>query len=266
MNRYLLCRKRVNRPYVVQELGLRIYSPEELCYFIYQNLPLIDNSFLDENFYEFIGQDCGMPETARQMERCAKASQYPLETLRILFPAVGYYTEEECSRFSKRLMQQLHNSPDRIYEEKADLLVKLGRYQEAVQYYEKISSARHGQSAAPVLEKMAGLYFRMGHQKKAMEHLLTLWKLTKEKKAARALCFGCLFTGQEVGELGGDIPQALQQQYSQEYEHIRQEVENQVGEGPVETVMTDHFQGRREELEAYFYEEKQAYRKMMGIE
>ena len=92
MNRYLLCKKRVNRPYLVQELGLRIYSLEELCYFVYQNLPLIDNEFLETRLYEFIGQDCAMPDTARQMERYAKTGRYPLEALRILFQAVGYYT------------------------------------------------------------------------------------------------------------------------------------------------------------------------------
>lgn len=266
MNRYLLCKKRVNRPYLVQGLGLRIYSPEELCYFIYQNLPLIDNGFLEEPLYEFIGQDCAMPETARRMERYAKTSHYPLEALRILFQAVGYYTEEECSRFHKRLMQQLHNSSDKIYEEKADLLVKLGRYQEAVQYYEKINSTRQGQSTAAILHKMAGLYFRMGQKEKALEHLLTLWKQTRKKEAAKALCFGCLYAGQDVTTLTTDIPVELQQQCSLEYDHIHQQTVAQVGEGPVSAVMTEHFQGRREELEQYFYQEKETYRKMMGID
>lgn len=266
MNRYLLCKKRVNRPYLVQGLGLRIYSPEELCYFVYQNLPLIDNSFLEEHLYEFIGQDCAMPETARQMERYAKTSRYPLEALRILFQAVGYYTEEECSRFHKRLMQQLHNSTDKIYEEKADLLVKLGRYQEAVQYYEKINSTRQGQSAAAILQKMAGLYFRMGQQEKALEHLHTLWNLTKKTDAARALCLGYLYAGKDMDALPPGIPAELQKQCRLEYDRIRQEVESQVGEGPVSAVMTEHFQGRREELEQYFYQEKEIYRKMLGID
>ncbi len=266
MNRYLLCKKRVNRPYLVQGMGLRIYSPEELCYFIYQNLPLIDNSFLEERLYEFIGQDCAMPETARQMERYARAGKYPLEALGILFQAVGYYTEEECSRFHKRLMEQLHHSPEKVYKEKADLLVKLGRYQEAVQYYEKVNSTRQMQPQGAVLQKMAGLYLRMGQQEKALEHLLTLWKRTGKKEAARALCFACLLADQDVNALTSDISEGVQQQCRVEYDHILRQAEAQVGEGPVSAVMTEHFIGRREELKQYFYQEKEAYRRMLGIE
>ena len=49
MSGLILCRdKTVTHPYYVKELGLHLYTGEELCYFIYHNILLIGEEFLDE--------------------------------------------------------------------------------------------------------------------------------------------------------------------------------------------------------------------------
>ena len=57
MSGLILCRdKSVTHPYYVKELGLHLYTGEELCYFIYHNIPLINEDFLDESLFEFLNQ------------------------------------------------------------------------------------------------------------------------------------------------------------------------------------------------------------------
>lgn len=271
MNRYLLCRKAAKRPYVVRELGIRIYSPEELCYFIYHNLPLIEDGFLEPRLYEFIDQDCGMAGVSRRMRQMSRNAKYPLEALVIFFQEAGYYTEEECGRFHQKLLQQLRNSPLQTYEKKADLLVQMGRCREAVQYYEKIcvlgkEQEVSVQNLARIYEKTARLYMRMEAKEKALEYFLAAWNLTKDPILAKRLCFGCFLTGVEVNALVPDFPKSLTAACRREYDAIKLRTVKQIGSGPVATAMTEHFQGRKEELEQYFYEQKQIYRKMMAVE
>ena len=49
MSGLILCRdKTVTHPYYVTELGLHLYTGEELCYFIYNDILLIGEGFLDD--------------------------------------------------------------------------------------------------------------------------------------------------------------------------------------------------------------------------
>lgn len=66
MGQYLLCQKTAQMPYEIEEMGLHIYSAEELCYYIYHNLPMIDDSFINEALIEFIRKDLDMPVLAEK--------------------------------------------------------------------------------------------------------------------------------------------------------------------------------------------------------
>ena len=66
MGQYLLCQKTAQMPYEIEEMGLHIYSAEELCYYIYHNLPMIDDSFINEALIEFIRKDLDMPLRIRE--------------------------------------------------------------------------------------------------------------------------------------------------------------------------------------------------------
>ena len=54
MGRYILGGKEARLPYEVEELNLRLYTIEELCYYIYNNLPLIGDDFIDERLLSFL--------------------------------------------------------------------------------------------------------------------------------------------------------------------------------------------------------------------
>ena len=57
----LLCRlEPVKHPFVVAELGVRLFSSQELCYVIYENLLLVMEDFVDERLIQFIREDLDM--------------------------------------------------------------------------------------------------------------------------------------------------------------------------------------------------------------
>ena len=62
MGRFLLCGREAALPFQVEEMDLRLYSVEELCCFIYDNLSLIDEGFVDRRLLDFIRDELGLDD------------------------------------------------------------------------------------------------------------------------------------------------------------------------------------------------------------
>ena len=65
----ILCRTRyAQRPYYISNMGVNIYSLEELCYYIYNNIYLIGTDLFDEGLTDYISGELGEKELAEQLE------------------------------------------------------------------------------------------------------------------------------------------------------------------------------------------------------
>ena len=71
MGRFLLCGREAALPYQVEEMDLRLYSVEELCCFIYDNLSLIDDGFVDRRLLGFIREELGENTDGSCISVCA---------------------------------------------------------------------------------------------------------------------------------------------------------------------------------------------------
>ena len=50
MSSYILCQtKKAEKPYYIENISTNIYSIEELCYYFYHNIYLLDESILNEH-------------------------------------------------------------------------------------------------------------------------------------------------------------------------------------------------------------------------
>ena len=57
MGKMILCRGRqTDRPLIIEGTGIRLYTAEELCYYIYNNIYLIGQEFVNGRLVEFLAQ------------------------------------------------------------------------------------------------------------------------------------------------------------------------------------------------------------------
>ena len=74
----LLCRMEpVVHPFEVPELGVRIYSSQELCYVIYENPLLVIDDFVDERLIQFVRDDLNMEFLAGKLDNWKKSNENP---------------------------------------------------------------------------------------------------------------------------------------------------------------------------------------------
>ena len=61
MSDYILCQvKRASLPFYVENISKNIYSIEELCYYFYKNIYLIDESIINERLCNWLKDELGL--------------------------------------------------------------------------------------------------------------------------------------------------------------------------------------------------------------
>ena len=67
MGSLILChKKRAKRPFEISRVHMRIYTIEELCYYICNNLYLIDYTIVNERLCRWVGDELELPKLAEE--------------------------------------------------------------------------------------------------------------------------------------------------------------------------------------------------------
>jgi hypothetical protein len=223
MGRYLLGGKEARLPYEVEELNLRLYTVEELCYYIYNNLSLIEEDFIDERLLSFLRKELGQTEIAEKIERFYVSPSDQDATLLMLLSDVGYYSEQELKEFQNRLVSRKRkNGPERILQ-KADSLYAKKRYLKAVFYYRRIALDKEdGRISAELrsraYESMANAYGHLFAFERASEALAEAYGENPQERLLKKIYDVSALSGEELPEkLFSKVPATLLSSWEQEF-------------------------------------------------
>lgn len=91
--------------YNIEELEIRVYCMEELCYCLKENAFLLDMSIMNDKLVDWIGEECRVRELAKQLypmvHKQGSLSAFVLTILQY----VGIYGEEELQAVAQVLKQ-----------------------------------------------------------------------------------------------------------------------------------------------------------------
>ena len=78
MGSLILChRKRARQPYEIARIHMRIYTIEELCYYICNNLYLIDYTMVNRQLCNWIDKELELPKLAESFGRnCVRTAAW----------------------------------------------------------------------------------------------------------------------------------------------------------------------------------------------
>lgn len=65
--------KRAKKPLCVEQAGVNLYSLEELSWFVYRNICLVDRQFFDERLCRWLSEEIGYPELAQRIRNGIQA-------------------------------------------------------------------------------------------------------------------------------------------------------------------------------------------------
>lgn len=211
----ILCQEvNVRSPYYVPELGVHLYTGEELSYFIFNHVLLIPDDFLEERLFVFLGE-LGYARLEERLRGYRGGDIY--EVLPVILQEIRYYSSPELFRFDKTL-ETLRAMPEAERRKaKGDYLFGEGLYHYALREYEDIlamDAVKLGDAnfTGQVWHNMGSVYARMEAVREAMRCYRRAYSLLHDEKILEEIYALCQLSA------GVTLPEELKAEISPEQE------------------------------------------------
>lgn len=139
MSGYILCQvKRAKLPYYIENISTNIYSIEELCFYFYHNIYLLDSTILNEELCFWIRDQLGLKKLADNLYKHLDDDDMKVgDFILPVFKEINYLSLEEFRKLNQQI-QQLAKKPEVLRQKrKGDYLMEHGKYVNAIKVYQK---------------------------------------------------------------------------------------------------------------------------------
>lgn len=267
MSGYVLCQvKKAERPYYIENISTNIYSIEELCFYLYNNIYLLDSTILGEELCFWIRDELGLKKLAAKLyalldQEPVKAGDFILP----IFKEINYLSLEEFRKLNQRI-QRLAQEPEALRQKmKGDYLMEHNKYVNAIRIYQKALGVRlseqeekqlGSQFAGEIYHNMGCAYVRLFQMEEAETCFEKAYEYLHTMTVIRSLlCALYMEKGQEAFEKRAEELGLQEAQKEQLLDQIRRE----------EQQLYDTSEGRkvRQAMEKKAEGKPEEYRKMM---
>lgn len=139
LGKLILCAGKIaDKPFVFPLSGTQVYSIEELCCYIYNNIYEITTDMFDETLVTWLRDEAGMSVIADKLETMISIGSSLKDIVISIMCSCDYYTETEIKALLA-ILNDIENLPyNGRQKQKADMNLKYGRYAQARKEYDRI--------------------------------------------------------------------------------------------------------------------------------
>lgn len=139
MGKLIICNgKQADKPYYFKLTDTYVYSIEELCYYIYNNIDIIQDELFCDELVSWIGEDLKLKDRADKLLELLEGKAVLKDYVVCILCSGDYYSESEIKKLL-HIMDELGNlAPLEKRKKKADNFIKYRQFTEAALEYEMI--------------------------------------------------------------------------------------------------------------------------------
>lgn len=156
----ICAQKSAKTPYYVEATGIHLYSIEELAYYLYENIYLIDDRIIEEKLYSWIEREQGLMKLADKLRNGRSTGTHVYNQVMTILQASDYYSENELAMLSEKIKTISGLQTQERMKFKADELLQNENYWAAISEYERLLSIR--QSSRLTVEFYAKVWNNLG--------------------------------------------------------------------------------------------------------
>ena len=162
-----LCAHEMARtPYLMDATGAAVYSIEELAYYLYENIYLIDDRIMGEKLYNWIEREIQLETLAEKLRSSQGTGNHVYNQVMTILKASRYYSESELNLLSEKIKSISGLQTQERMKCRGDEFLQNENYWAAISEYERILSIRQSSKLkvdfyAKVWNNMAGCYARL---------------------------------------------------------------------------------------------------------
>jgi tetratricopeptide (TPR) repeat protein len=191
----LLCRREpVTVPYEIEELGIHIWSSQELCYVIYNHPLLVMEDFINERLIAFLRSQLGLPFLAERIEKWIEGRGMSDELLFLILQECFYYTPQEQTRYRQEVTVLRKLPAEEFLKRRADYFYGLKLYGRAAAMYENILETGSEKTLSAgfmsrIWNNIAACYTKLFCYQKAMHAYDCAYSLEADKDYVKRMYF-----------------------------------------------------------------------------
>lgn len=238
MGKVMICREpSAKTPYYIESMGIRLYSMEELAFFLYENIYLADRRMLGERLWDWLRGEMHNPELAEKLKKGAEAGSSIQNMVLTILRSVRYYSQEELQELSARMkILNTYQEQERL-KLRADEYFINGNYLAAIYEYEKIIDIRQSERLgvefyAHVWNNLGVCHSRLFQFGQAARAFRTSWQYQKDPEVLKEYVFAM-----RLGLSDEDFEEAMElqnirgeqlEEYSEDYERLLQSADEHI--------------------------------------
>ncbi len=139
MGSIILChKKKAKRPYEITRIHRKIYTIEELCYFLCNHLYLIDHTIMNEHLCEWLEEELELTELAKSLRQHLEQYGSMQQFVVTILAFSSIYTTAELNHVQSVLDKLKNQKPVEKQKFKADNLLANGALKPAILIYQSI--------------------------------------------------------------------------------------------------------------------------------
>ena len=138
MGSFILCHeKKANKPYYMDDIHLNLYTIEELCFYLCNNLFLLNHTLLSKDLCKWIDEELELPYLSASLLQLLPSMSLSRFVVTIL-SYVGFCDDQELEDIQHTLMSLKDETEEEQRKKKADNMLKNGKYESSLREYERI--------------------------------------------------------------------------------------------------------------------------------
>lgn len=189
MSNLILCKgSMAQTPYHFELTDTDIYTIEELCYYIYNNIYAITEEIFEHSLVEWLKEELQMEEIAQKLENMINNRNNLKDIVVSILCSADYYSEQEILRVIE-MIDSMNGLPKALRRKiKADNYLKYGYYPQALCEYESILKSDDAKDISPyayglILHNMGIVHLHITSYKAAADCFKNAYAKNSEKQS-----------------------------------------------------------------------------------
>ncbi len=139
MGELLLCSHGLaSVPYYIEDIALNVYSLEEMCCYLKQNIELVEPSFMDDELIYWIQTELKLLPLANRLQKLKSNGGSLSEFVKTLAEGCSYCTREEIDKMQEEVADFENKSETECRKIRADRLLQKKRYCAGIIEYKRL--------------------------------------------------------------------------------------------------------------------------------
>lgn len=264
----LCCGEKAENPWYIKETDTKLYSIEELCYYIYNNIYIISRSFFTLGLANWIQEELKLPALAGKLKTLILGRNSCKDMVVTVMCGSDYYQEEELKELIVVMDSLIHMSEHQREKYKADLWLKKKKYTLAAMEYRKLLGEQIKEFTP---EETGNIYHNIGIAclytgtlEEAAQYFLQAYGRNQNRESLKAYVQVCHMAGISVPELSVEEERELLKEFEETKTAYKESLDYRRLKDAVEKKHKGHIAAYQEELDQILKEWKREYRRKVG--